>query len=37
MKIVEWDRKLELGVDSLDREHKMLFSIINKLLTLFED
>lgn len=37
MKIVEWDRKLELGVDSLDREHKMLFSIINKLLTLIED
>lgn len=37
MKIVEWDESFELGVDYLDKEHRQLFSIINKLLKLSED
>lgn len=37
MKAIEWDENFELGVECLDREHKQLFSIINKLLKLIED
>lgn len=37
MKIIEWEKNYELGVESLDKEHKQLFSIINKLLVLIED
>lgn len=36
MNIIEWEKKFELGVDSIDREHKQLFSIINKLLVLIK-
>lgn len=37
MKIVEWDKNFELGIDYLDNEHRQLFSIINKLLRLSDD
>lgn len=37
MKIIEWEKNYELGVESLDKEHKQLFSIRNKLLVLIED
>lgn len=36
MNIIEWDKKFELGVESLDKEHKQLFSIIKKLLNMIE-
>lgn len=36
MNIIEWDKKFELGVKSIDREHQQLFSIVKKLLKLIE-
>lgn len=37
MKITEWDKKYELGVNSIDKEHKQLFSIVKKLLDMIEN
>ena len=37
MKTIEWNRRFELGVDFIDKEHKQLFATINKLLTLSEN
>lgn len=36
MNITEWDKKFELGVNSIDKEHKQLFTIIKKLLNMIE-
>lgn len=36
MNITEWDKKFEVGVKEIDREHKQLFSIIKKLLKMIE-
>ena len=36
MKTIVWNKRFELGVDFIDKEHKQLFSMINKLLTLSE-
>lgn len=37
MKAIPWNRRYEIGVESVDKEHKQLFTTINKLLTLGED
>lgn len=37
MKQITWDEGYEMGVDFLDKEHKILFSTMNKLLKLSED
>ena len=37
MKTIAWNRRFELGVDFIDKEHKQLFATINKLLTLSEN
>lgn len=37
MKQITWDKAYELGVDFIDKEHKILFSTMNKLLKLSED
>lgn len=37
MNITEWDKKFELGVDSIDKEHKQLFAIVKKLLKMIEN
>lgn len=37
MKEIAWNKRYELGVDFIDKEHKMLFSTMNKLLRLSED
>lgn len=36
MKIIPWNTRYEIGVDSIDKEHKQLFATINKLLNLSE-
>lgn len=36
MNITEWDKKFELGVNSIDKEHKQLFLIVKKLLNMIE-
>lgn len=37
MKEIAWNKRYELGVDFIDKEHKLLFSTMNKLLRLSED
>lgn len=37
MKITEWDKKFEVGVNSIDKEHKQLFAIVKKLLNMIEN
>lgn len=37
MKAIVWNKRYELGVDFIDKEHKQLFSTLNKLLTLSEN
>lgn len=37
MKQIKWSDKYKLGVDFIDKEHKILFSTMNKLLRLSED
>lgn len=37
MNITEWDKKFELGVNSIDKEHKQLFTIVEKLLNMIEN
>lgn len=37
MKTIAWNKRFELGVDFIDKEHKQLFATINKLLTLSEN
>lgn len=37
MNITEWDKKFELGVNSIDKEHKQLFTIVKKLLNMIEN
>lgn len=37
MNITEWDKKFELGVKSIDKEHKQLFTIVKKLLNMIEN
>ena len=37
MRLIEWGKDLELGVESIDSEHRQLFSINNRLLVLIED
>lgn len=37
MKTIPWNRRYEIGVEAIDREHKQLFATINKLLTLGEE
>ena len=36
VKTIAWNKRFELGVDFIDKEHKQLFATINKLLTLSE-
>lgn len=37
VKKIPWNRRYELGVELIDKQHKQLFATINKLLTLGED
>lgn len=37
METVVWNKRYEIGVESIDKEHKQLFATLNKLLTLSED
>lgn len=37
MKTIPWNRRYELGVESIDKQHKQLFATINKLLTLGDE
>ena len=37
MNKIVWNKRYELNVDFIDKEHKQLFSTINKLLTLSEN
>lgn len=37
MNFTEWDKKFEIGVESIDKEHKQLFSILKKLLKMIEN
>ena len=37
MKKIEWNESYSMGVDSIDKEHKALFSTMNKLLKISED
>ncbi|MCM1268020.1 MAG: response regulator [Bacteroidales bacterium] len=37
MNTIVWNKRYELGVDFIDREHKQLFATINKLLTLSQE
>lgn len=37
MKTIPWNRRYEIGVESIDKQHKQLFVTINKLLTLGEE
>lgn len=37
MKTIPWNRRYEIGVESIDKQHKQLFAMINKLLTLGEE
>lgn len=37
MKTIPWNKRYELGVESIDRQHKQLFATINKLLTLGDE
>lgn len=37
MSTIVWNKRYELGVDFIDREHKQLFSTINKLLALSQE
>lgn len=37
MKTIPWNKRYELGVESIDKQHKQLFATINKLLTLGEE
>lgn len=37
MNFTEWDKKFETGVESIDKEHKQLFTIIKKLLSMIEN
>lgn len=37
MNFTEWDKKFEIGVESIDKEHKQLFAILKKLLTMIDN
>lgn len=37
MKAISWNRRYEIGVESIDKQHKQLFATINKLLALSEE
>lgn len=37
MNTIAWNKRYELGVDFIDREHKQLFSTINKLMALSQE
>ncbi len=37
MKAIPWNKRYEIGVESIDKEHKQLFATINKLLTLGDE
>lgn len=37
MKTIPWNRRYEIGVESIDKQHKQLFAMINKMLTLGEE
>lgn len=37
MKTIPWNKRYEIGVDSIDKQHKQLFATINKLLALGEE
>ena len=37
MKQITWNDRYKLGIDFIDKEHKILFSTMNKLLTISED
>lgn len=37
MKTIPWNKRYELGVELIDKQHKQLFATINKLLTLGEE
>ena len=37
MKTIPWNKRYELGVEAIDKEHKQLFATINKLLALGEE
>ena len=37
MKTIAWNKRYELGVDFIDKEHKQLFATLNELLTLSEN
>lgn len=37
MEHISWDEKYSIGIDFIDKEHKMLFSTMNKLLQINED
>ena len=36
MEQIAWNNDYQIGVESIDKEHKQLFSTINKLLTISE-
>ena len=36
-KEAEWDKRFNIGVDSIDKAHRKLFSIVHRLLTLSKD
>lgn len=37
MKTIPWNKRYEIGVESIDKQHKQLFATINKLLTLGDE
>lgn len=37
MKAIPWNRRYEIGVESIDKQHKQLFATINKLLVLGDE
>lgn len=37
MNTIVWNKRYEIGVDFIDKEHKQLFSTINKLLVLSQE
>lgn len=37
VKAIPWNRRYEIGVESIDKQHKQLFATINKLLVLGDE
>ncbi|MDE5718992.1 MAG: hemerythrin, partial [Lachnospiraceae bacterium] len=36
-KEAEWDKRFNIGVESIDKAHRKLFSIVHRLITLSKD